>query len=48
MYGHEIFPETILMFKEDCFEGFLNWCKIDGMVNDNSSSCNSKQFFKKF
>ena len=30
----EIFPETILLFKVDHFEGFLNWCKIDGMVND--------------
>ena len=28
--------------KVDRFEGFSNRCKIDGMVNDNSSSCNSK------
>ena len=39
----KIFPglETILLLKVDNFEGFLNRCKTDGMVNDNSSSCNS-------
>ena len=30
-----------LSLKVNCFEGILNWCKTDGMVNDNSSSCNS-------
>ena len=25
---------TILL-KVNCFEGILNWCKTDGMVNDN-------------
>ena len=30
-------PETILLLKVDHCEGFLNWCKIYGMVNDNSS-----------
>ena len=29
------------LLKVNCFEGFLNWCKTDRMVNDNSSSCNS-------
>ena len=29
-------PETILSLKVDHYEGFLNWCKIYGMVNDNS------------
>ena len=38
----KFFTETILLFKVDSFEGFLNWYKIDRMVNDNSSSCNSK------
>ena len=38
-YGHEIFPENILLLKVDHFEGFLDWCKIDRMVNDNLSSC---------
>ena len=36
------FLETILLLKMDHSEGFLNQCKIDGMVHDNSSSCNSK------
>ena len=36
----KFFPETILLLKVDCFEGILNWIKIDGMVNDHSSSCN--------
>ena len=36
------FIEIIVLLKVDCFERFSNWCKIDGMVNDNSSSCNSK------
>ena len=35
-----------LLLKVNCFEGLLNWCKTDGMVNDNSSSCNSYDFFK--
>ena len=34
-------PETILLLKVDYFEGILNRVKIDGMVNDHSSSCNS-------
>ena len=36
----KLFPETILLLKVDCFEGILNQNKIDGMVNDHSSSCN--------
>ena len=35
------FPDTILLLKVDRFEGILNRIKIDGMVNDHSSSCNS-------
>ena len=34
------FPDTILLLKVDCFKGILNRIKIDGMVNDHSSSCN--------
>ena len=34
-------PYTILLLKVDHFEGILNQIKIDGMVNDHSSSCNS-------
>ena len=30
-----------LLVKVDRFEGILNQLKIDGMVNDHSSSCNS-------
>ena len=30
-------PETIFLLKVDNCEGFLNWCKIYGMVNDNLS-----------
>ena len=32
----KFFPETILLLKVDRFEGFLNQCKIDGVVTDNS------------
>ena len=39
----KIFTEITVLLKVDRFvEGFSNRCKIDGMVNDNSSSCNSK------
>ena len=38
----KFFPEIIVLLKVDCFEGFLHWCKTDGMTNDISSSCNSK------
>ena len=38
----KFFTETILLLQVDSFEGFSNRCKIDGMVDDNSSSCNSK------
>ena len=41
----KLFPENILLLNVECSEGFLNLCKIDRMVNDNSSSCNLK-FFK--
>ena len=37
----KFFPDTILLLKVHCFEGILNPIKIDGMVNDHSSSCNS-------
>ena len=40
----KFFPDTILLLKVDFFEGILNWIKIDGMVNDHSSSCNSQRF----
>ena len=35
------FSDTILLLKADRFEGILNRIKIDGMVNDHLSSCNS-------
>ena len=37
----KFFPDTILLLKVDNCEGILNWIKIDGMVNDHLSSCNS-------
>ena len=37
----KFFPGIILLLKVDHFEGILNWIKIDGMVNDHLSSCNS-------
>ena len=37
----KFFLETILLLKVDRFEGILYWIKIDGMVSDHSSSCNS-------
>ena len=36
----ETFPDLTPLLKMDSFEGFLNRCKINGMVNDNLSSCN--------
>ena len=36
----KFFPEIILLLKVDRFEGIVNQIKIDGMVNDHSSSCN--------
>ena len=36
----KLFADTILLLKVDCFEGSLNRIKTDGMVNDDSSSCN--------
>ena len=42
----KFFPETIFYKKADHFKEFLNWCKIDRMVNDNSSSSNSMIFKK--
>ena len=37
----KLFPDTIILLKVDRFEGILNRIKIDGMVNDHLSSCNS-------
>ena len=37
----KLFPDTILLLKVDCFEGILNQIKINGMMNDNLSCCNS-------
>ena len=37
----KFFSETMLLLKVDRFEGILNLIKIDEMVNDHSSSCNS-------
>ena len=37
----KFFPHTILLLKVDHFEGILNRIKIDEMVNDHLSSCNS-------
>ena len=34
------FPDSILLLKVDRCEGILNRIKIEGMVNDHSSSCN--------
>ena len=37
----KFFSDTILLLKVSCFEGILNWIKIDEMVSDHSSSCSS-------
>ena len=37
----KFFPDTISLLKVDSFEGIVNEIKINGMVNDHSSSCNS-------
>ena len=38
----QYFPEAILLLKEAHFEGFQTSVKSDRMVNDNSTSYNSK------
>ena len=42
----KFFPEATFLLKVDRFEGILNWIKLDGMVNDHSSS--SHKNFKNF
>ena len=37
----KFFSDTMLLLKVVIFEGILNWIKIDGMVNDHLSRCNS-------
>ena len=37
----KFFPDTILLLKVDRFEGILNRIKVDKMLNDHLSSCNS-------
>ena len=37
----KLFPDAILLLQMESFEAILNWIKIDGMMNDHSSSCNS-------
>ena len=37
----KFFPKNILLLKVDHFEETLNQIKIDGMMNDHSSSCNT-------
>ena len=37
----KFFPDTILLLIVDRFEGILNRIKIDEMMNDHLSSCNS-------
>ena len=37
----KLLSDTILFFKVHQFEGIVNRIKIDGMVNDHLSSCNS-------
>ena len=40
----KFFPEIILLLKVAQFEGFLNQCKIDRIVNDNSSAVTQNYF----
>ena len=42
----KFFPDTNVLLKVDRFEGILNWIKIDEIVNDHLSSCNSQRFKK--
>ena len=42
----KVYPDTILLLKVDRFEGILYRIKIDGMMNDYVSSCNSWRFKK--
>ena len=36
----KIFPNTTMLLKVDCFEGFSNWSNIDELVINNTSGCN--------
>ena len=42
-YSCEIFPSDILLLTVHSFEGFSNWSKSDGMVNNHLSSFNLHQ-----
>ena len=44
--AYRFFPDTTFLLKVHRVEGILNGIKIDGMVNDYLSSCNSKRFKK--
>ena len=43
-YHAKTFCRPYPFIKSGPFERVLNWCKTDGMVNDNSSGYNSKIF----
>ena len=40
----KVFPNTNMLLKVDCFEGFLNWSNIDELVINNTSGCNYNNY----
>ena len=40
----KIFPNTIMLFKVDCFEGFSNRSNIDELVINSTTGCNCSYY----
>ena len=40
----KIFPNTIVLLKLDCFEGFSNRSNVDELVINSMSGCNYKNY----
>ena len=40
----KIFPNTIILLKVDCFEGFSNWNNVDEFVINRTSGCNCNNY----
>ena len=40
----KIFPNTIVLLKVDCFEGFLNQSNVDELATNSMSGCNCNNY----
>ena len=38
------FPNTIMLLKVDCFEGFSNWNNVDKLMINSMSGCNCTKY----